>query len=52
MESDLRSALKWGFDEKVIERAYESIKGLVREYESRLKQDLQNKVRELKQLIN
>lgn len=49
--SDLKSALKWGFDEKVIDRAYSSIPGIVQNYESILKNELNNKVRELKELI-
>jgi hypothetical protein len=47
ISSDLKSALKWGFDEKVIDRAYSSISGIVLNYESILKNELNNKVRKL-----
>jgi iron-sulfur cluster repair protein YtfE (RIC family) len=49
--SDIRSALGWSFDDKVIKPAYNAVEYIINKYQDKLKEELKEKAEQLKRLL-
>lgn len=49
--SDIRSALGWSFDDKVIKPAYNAVEYITNKYQDKLKEELKEKAEQLKRLL-